>query len=385
MRRLALVASLLLALLALSPVPALAQNTVTVPPIDFSGWLFGNFQWRTDPASKAASGGLPASRFDVGRAYLTFRMPAGERGSIRVTTDIFQQSPSTYYSGWTVRLKYGYFQYDFTKNLLGVSGLGAVGRVGMIQAVIVDHIENFWPRWLGSAAQELNGFYSSADVGVSSLVTLPKRHGEMYAVITNGSNYSSGETDRFKDFGLRVSLTPFGNDSSFLRTLTISPFYQVGAAGSAFAAPPNSISGGLQKDRRGVFVGLRDRRLQGGAEFSQRVEQVESGVPPARTVLDRTSNLVSGFAIVRPLEIANPAHRSPFSIVGRVDKFDSYSRNTGLPAAVTIPDNTYVVLGFIWDVNARASLALDYQEMKAETTVTGFPTKTLFLHWQATF
>jgi len=380
MRRLALVASLFLA-----SAPLLAQNTVTIPPLDFSGWLFGNYQWRTDPTSEAATGGLPGNKFDIGRAYLTFRMAAGDRGSIRVTTDIFQQSPSAYYAGWTVRLKYGYFQYDLTKNLLGVQGLGAVGRIGMIQAVMVDYIENYWPRWLGNAAEELNGFYSSADVGAGSLITLPNRHGEIYTVITNGSNYSSGETDRFKDFAARVSLTPFGNDSGFFRTLSITPFYLLGASGSAFAAPPNSISEGLQKDRRGIFVGLRDRRLQAGAEFSQRVETAESGVPPARAVYDRTSNLTSGFAIVRPFEIANPKKRSPFAIVGRYDNFDSYSRNAGLPVNILIPDNKFVVLGVIWDVNARASLALDYQEMKAETNVTTFPTKTLFLHWQATF
>src|SRR3954464_16065296 len=112
MRRLALAASLLV-----SSTTAFAQGTpASVPPIDFSGWLFGNFQYRTDPAAKLATGGQPLSKFDVGRAYLTFRMPAGERGSIRVTTDIFQTSPSTYYNGWTVRLKYGYFQYDLTKN-----------------------------------------------------------------------------------------------------------------------------------------------------------------------------------------------------------------------------------------------------------------------------
>jgi len=128
MRRLALVASLFLAVAS----PALAQNTVTIPPLDFSGWLFGNYQWRTDAASKAATGGLPGNKFDIGRAYLTFRMAAGDRGSIRVTTDIFQQAPSAYYAGWAVRLKYGYFQYDLTKNLFGVQGLGAVGRIGMI-------------------------------------------------------------------------------------------------------------------------------------------------------------------------------------------------------------------------------------------------------------
>ena len=363
----------------------LAQATVTPPPLDFSGVLFGNFQWRTDDATKLSTGGKPSSRFDVGRAYLTFRMPAGERGSIRITTDIFQQSPSTYYSGWTVRLKYGFFQYDLTRNLAGVQGLSALGRIGMLHTVVVEHIETFWPRWLGSSAVEQNGFFSSADVGAASLLTLPKRRGEAYFTITNGSNYSSGENDRFKDFAARVSLTPFASDSGLIRTFTISPWYYKGWSASAFVAPPTAVSDGLQKDRRGLFVGLRDRRITGGAEFSQRLEGVETAGPPARVVQTRTSNLLSGFALVRPMELVDAKKRSSFGIVGRFDKFDSFSKNTSLPAGVLIPDNRFVVLGLFWDVNARTTFALDYQELKNETAVATFPGKTLFLHWVANF
>jgi hypothetical protein len=372
----------LVAAFSLTPALLGAQGTPTAPALDFSGVLFGNFHYRTDDASKALTGGQPMSRFDVGRAYLTFRMPAGDRGSIRVTTDIFNQTPSTYYSGWTVRLKYGYFQYDFTKNLAGVQGLGAVGRVGMLHTVIVEHIEGFWPRWIGNSAEEQNGFYASADVGAASLMTFPNRRGEMYFTITNGSNYSSGETDRFKDFAARVSLTPFANDSGFFRTLTFSPFYYRGAAASAFVAPPAAVSDGLRKDRQGLFVGLRDRRVTGGAEFSQRVEEAETAGPPLRAVVDRTGTLKSAFALVRPMELMNPKKRSNFGLLARYDAFELETDIAGLAPA----DNRFVVAGIFWDVNARITLALDYQELKAQTTTsTTFPTKTLFLHWVANF
>jgi hypothetical protein len=367
-----------------------AQGTVTPPPLDFSGVLFGNFQWRTDDATKATTGGKPSSRFDVGRAYLTFRMPAGERGSIRVTTDIFQQSPSTYYSGWTVRLKYGYFQYDFTKNLAGVQGLSAVGRVGMLHTVVVEHVEGFWPRFLSQTADEITFGWSSADVGAAGLFTLPNKHGEVYVTVVNGSNYSSGETDRFKDFAGRVSLTPFANDSGFLRTLTISPWYSKGWTASQFVlgggAQVGPVSDGVQRDRRGLFVGLKDRRITGGAEYSQRVEQFETGantVAIPRVVNDRTGNLVSGFALVRPLEFTNARKRSPFGLLGR---FDSFKLNKSLPSSIANPANTFLVLGTFWDLNARTTFALDYQELKSDVgTASLFPGKTLFLHWVANF
>ena len=382
--------SLLLVLVSVAPKFASAQAaTVTVPPIDFSGVLFGNFQWRTDDAAKLQTGGKPLSKFDVGRAYLTFRMQAGERGSIRVTTDIFNQTPSTYYNGWTVRLKYGYFQYDFTKNLFGVQNLGAVGRIGMLHTVVIEHIEGFWPRFLGNSADETYFNWSSADVGAATLVSLPKKRGEIYVTAVNGSNYSSGETDRFKDFAARVTLTPFANDSNFLRTLTISPWYSKGWTASAFAAggpaQVGPVPDGLTRDRRGIFVGLKERRLTGGAEFSQRVDDVEAGantVAIPRTVTGRTGNLLSTFALVRPMEIANSAKRSPWGVLGRID---SFKLNNDQPAGAANPKTNFVIAGLFYDVNTRATFALDYQEAKVETATSNFPTKTLFMHWNVNF
>lgn len=378
----------LVAALLLPGSPLLAQST-TVPPIDFSGVLFGNFSWRTDDAAKALTGGKALDRFDVGRAYLTFRMAAGERGSIRVTTDIFNQTPSTYYNGWTVRLKYGYFQYDFTKNLAGINGLAALGRIGMLHTVVIEHIEGFWPRFLGNAADETYFIWSSADVGAATLLTLPRKRGEIYVTAVNGSNYTSGETDRFKDFAARVSITPFANDSSFFRTLTISPWYSKGWTASQFVlgAPlqVGAVSDGLQRDRRGIFVGLKERRITGGAEFSQRVDDIETGlntVVVSRAVTGRTGNLVSAFALVRPFEIKSTRKRSPFGLLGRFDSFDG---NNDQPTSAANPESKFVVVGAFWDLNARSTFALDYQELKTTGAAATFPTKTLFLHWNVNF
>src|SRR5688572_4641594 len=85
----------------LNLVPAALLSQATPPALDFSGVLFGNYQWRTDAAAKATTAGQPANRFDLGRAYLNFRLQAGERGAVRVTTDIYQQTgaAAAYYQG----------------------------------------------------------------------------------------------------------------------------------------------------------------------------------------------------------------------------------------------------------------------------------------------
>src|ERR1041384_2730044 len=88
--------------LAALTAPLSAQNTPQgkQQTLDFSGWVFGSFQYRTDSSAKAANGGKAPNQFGIDRAYLTFRVPAGDRAMVRVTTDIFQQSNSSYYSGW---------------------------------------------------------------------------------------------------------------------------------------------------------------------------------------------------------------------------------------------------------------------------------------------
>jgi hypothetical protein len=379
-------------LLALAA-PVSAQTNPT-GSLDFSGLVFGSYQYRTDSIARNALGGESPNRFDMGRAYLNFRMPAGERGSARVTTDLYQNSAGGgYYAGWAIRLKYAYFQYDLTKNLFGVDGMSAVGRIGMLHTVMVDHVDSYWPRFLGQNALETHGFFASSDVGIASLVTMPKRRGEAYVTINNGTGYTSAETDRFKDVSARFSWTPFGSDSGFLRTFVITPWYLKGRAAGNFATGGagqvgpgrnGAVTEGVQRDRRGLFAAVRDRRLTAGAEFSQRVEEIESGANTAaspRVVRDRTSDLISAFAVVRPLELADAKRRSPFSVFGRFDHFafdDTPDTKTSLAWG-----------GAMWDLNARSTFTLDYQAMKTRTTVGAtavvVPTNTIFMHWVVNF
>ena len=380
--------------LATVPVTASSQTTVTTPALDFSGVIFGNYQYRTDTIAKNALGGQSPNRFDLGRAYLNFRMPVGERGSMRITTDLYQNTGGGgYYAGWAVRLKYAYFQYDATRSLFGVEGMPMNARIGMIQSFVVEHVDSYWPRWMSQNALETHGFFASADLGVGSTVTLPKRRGEVYATIVNGNGYTAAETDRFKDIAARFSWTPFANDSGFLRTFALSPWYLKGRGAGLFAAGGAGQVGpgrngawidGVQRDRRGIFAGVRDRRLTGGAEFAQRIEELESGANTAispRVVRTRTSDMMSAFAVVRPLELADSKKRSKLSLFARWDDFT-------LDDATATASATDLIWGGVWwELNPRATISLDYQKMTVTAGAANVktPTNTLFLHWVATF
>lgn len=385
--------TVIVASLLVSPIAGRAQTVSPSPkdstpakpaapaasPLDFSGILFANFQYRGDKGPSKSQ-----NRFDVERVYLTFKMPAGERTSIRLTTDLYQQTTAgsdSYYRGWTVRAKYAYLQYNY----LNGTEWKALARVGLLHTVFIDYDEQFWPRWISTTPTEKAGYFSSADAGVATSVTLPNKLGEFYATVTNGPGYTSRETDRFKDYAARLTITPFAVDpKNVLSKVGISGWIYRGAVASKFvnAAPGElgAIGSGLDRNRWGVHAAENDPRLTAGVEYARRQEQGESGlntVASPRSVTDSTGTLVSGYAIVRPLAFANGAADSPLSLVARYDRVTTNTR-TGWKYNV-------VIGGVVWDLSKKASVSLDYQETTPVTGAPIAPVKTYFAHFVARF
>jgi hypothetical protein len=348
------------------------------PQLDFSGVLFANWAYRIDRAARAQN------RFDVERAYLTFRMPVGDRTGIRITADVFQTLTApgdAFYRGWALRAKYAYLQYDYLRNYSGVS---AYARLGMLQTVVIEHVESFWPRWISRTAVELSGFFASSDLGISTQVNLPSKRGEIYATVTNGPGYTSRETDRFKDVAARLTLTPLANTEGLLSTAAITAWGYKGAIASRFVSggpgQVGTVGEGLQRDRWGVFAGLKDRRLTLGAEWAQRGDEGELGdnTPASpRVVVDSTGTVLSGFAILRPLEWLNPGKPSRLGLVGRYDRFRFNDDATR--------ESDFLIAGLIWDLDRRFSLAADYQQLLPQNGAPGLEVKTWFVHAVANF
>ena len=387
--------SLLALALGAAGAPLLAQDTSTAKPapakpsLDFSGVLFGNYQYNTGDANRNANA------FTLDRAYLTFRMPAGDRTSIRVTTDVFQDAGSNAY---TVRAKYAYLQYDVAK---GASGAGLLARAGILQTVEIDHEETFWPRYLTNSGVERAGFFSSADVGLASQLTFPNRYGEVYAAITNGPGYATKETDRFKDYQVRLSLTPLMGSTgvpSLFRTFTLTGWTYRGAVASRFAnggaGQVGPIGEAMPRNRTGVLVGIKDPRLTLAGEYARATTGTESGAntlasPRVRTDVD--ASLLYGFTVVRPFAFLNGTGKSPLALIARYDRYTPVTN---------LSDYSYHFFlgGLSYDISSRATLALDYQEQlptagaalpaQGSTGTVGLPPanlKTYFAHFVVNF
>lgn len=339
-----------LAVLA-QPLALRAQATAT-PQVNLSGILFGAYSYRTNPEAQHAN------KFDLERVYVNVRASLGDRWSLRFTPDISPQQSGV---GYVLRSKYAYVQYDRPSNSSGWSGLV---RAGALQTVAIEHIETFWPRWMGTASVERFGYFSSADIGVSSQLNFPKKRGELYAVVTNGNGYANPESDRFKSYAARLSFTPLaGGKHGVLTSFTVSPWFDINTGASKFvnggAGQVGPVGEGLQKNRVGVWTGIKDPRLVLAAGYSQRVDGTESGAntnASPRRVTSVTGRMLSGLAVIRPFQLADSTSQVPVSVLLR---YDAITPNTELSQSDHLLESSLII-----DLtkNRRTQLAFDYQE-----------------------
>jgi hypothetical protein len=379
-----------------APAPAAAPTTLppATPGLNFSGVIFGNWNYQM-PTTPSQLRNQNNNEFVVDRAYLTFRMPAGAHTSIRITTDVFRSTDSAS-NAYTIRAKYAFLQYESAKLS---NGMGVAGKVGIIENVIVPYMENFWPRYLSQMATERSGYFSSADVGLGSIVTFPNRMGEIYAHIVNGPGYTARERDRFKDFAIRVTYTPLMNepDGSLLQTFTVLGWGYKGALASAFVnggvGQVGAVGDALDRSRFGAFVGIRDPRLVLGGEFASRRDGGELGqntLAAPRIPTTTTGRLLSAFTLVRPLAFSNVNHKSPFGLLFRYDHVSPSVSSEGFLTPPATSNAYHNLIGGAWvDISSRAQLALDYQEsLASDNGVSTSPPAQLhsyFIHFNVNF
>lgn len=357
----------------------------TAPQLDFSGVIFGNFQYRTDDRAKNFN------KFDIDRVYLNFRVALNERTRIRATTDIYQQQNTpadAYYAGWTVRFKYAYAQYDYYKS----PKLTATATFGMAQTLIIDYDEQYWPRWISQDPIERAGLMSSSDLGVVTSVSLPNSWGQLYATYMNGPGYQSREVDRFKDPAARLAITPWGRSKTpLLSTLAIVPWGYKGTVASRFVnggvGQVGAVGSGLDRDRWGIFVGARDPRLTLGAHFAGFKGEGETGnntIASPRVVFDTTGQLWSVYGLAKPLVLVD----TTWNKLGIVGRYDRVTTNTRTDARYHV-----FIGGLTWDVMRRLSVSVNYQEQLSDQgTLVGAvvvpatpPLKTWFFQLQAIY
>ena len=346
--------------------------TPALRTFEFSGVLFANYQYG------GVAGARSNNRFDLERAYLNFRAAAGERTSVRITPDVYQQTASgsdAYYRGWAVRLKYAYADYQLVEGK--GDAMRASVRLGMLQTPIIEVEEQVWIRGLAQTAVDQTGFFSSADLGATTTLTLPDRLGELQLGVYNGNGYQSRETDRFKDYGARLTLAPFSKGDGLLKGFTVSPWIYKGATASRFLAGQGTLEPvreSRRKDRYGVLVAVKEPRIQAGVQVARRTderEQADTTVDIEPLVSTHENSLVSAHTVIRPFAFSRALPAWPLSFVARVDRRADRDADT---------ESDFRVLGVGYDLSRKASVWLDWQSLQPRGDSAAPDTKTWFLH-----
>jgi hypothetical protein len=324
---------------------ATTVQTVSLP-VEFSGLLYPQFIYG------GAKGNRSANQFQLERAYLTAKAKVADRTSIRLTGDVYRPGGN---SGYTMRAKYAFVQYDYWKSGEGYRGATGQVRLGMQQTVINEQEESYWPRYVAKIAVERAGFFASADLGASTTLNFGNGLGEFFAMVANGPGYQTAENDRFKDYSARLTLTPFGSTTA--KGLNISPWYYKGTVASALRPAE-----GRKRDHAGLFAGYKANTFTLGGDFATSTNENERVVPAGIVTEDRSGKILSVYTLIKPFAMMNPTGSKGWGILLR---WDNITGDTGfVPNGGDFPvaEGKFIVAGLSHDVNNRFAWTLDYQQ-----------------------
>jgi hypothetical protein len=229
---------LLLLLALLISTSLFAQNKpefkqeVKIGGVVFTGWTFNmdnaDFISKLDTTSanpSAPFGYNPVkNQFETGRnsfyfdrAYINIKASLTPQITARLTPDIYSLTDGTGKTQYFTQMKYGYFDYT---PLNTDDGLALTFSAGLIPNQWISNVERYYGyrgvaktftdySWTTGAVRSGNtvkvgtgSFFSSADLGITTKLSLPKKYADLYVSILNGNGFRNEGFDqnRFKDF-----------------------------------------------------------------------------------------------------------------------------------------------------------------------------------------
>ncbi|HEX2719186.1 MAG TPA: hypothetical protein VHM67_16060 [Gemmatimonadaceae bacterium] len=313
--------------------------------VQFSGLLYPQYVYGGQKGNATRS----QNRFELDRAYLTADARLAERFTMKLTAEATQPIGG---AGWVLRARHGYGEYAFWTNNKGWMGANAQARFGIQPTVLIEHEEQFWPRWVAKVATERAGFFSAADVGVS---TTAKVNGvEIFASAMNGSGYMVAENDRFKDYSLRVTLEPVDG-------MTLSPWYYKGLRKSTRTDAAHANEG-RKRDRMGVLAAYRAKAWMVGGDYAVATNENETPTAQPFATTDQSSKVISAYARLKPLAMMDPKGNAAWGLLVRWDQIDSDNQFALTGGDFPVLKGKFVVAGITYDMNNRVSWSFDWQQ-----------------------
>jgi hypothetical protein len=299
-------------------------------PVTFGATFFGNYDYTI-----IGIDGRAFSKFDIDRLYFTAKTQISDGWKLQMTTDVYRNSASgSYYSGLSIRLKFGFFDYSPLQSLSI--------KFGMIPGPWNGVVETQWKyRGVAPTASDKYGYIATADLGVSVCDTLPGKVGVIAGYILNGDGYTSPETNKTKDVVLSATIYPFV-DNPVLKSLTLAGISYIGYGGTT--AP-------FTKNRFGGLLGYGYSFASFGVEYDYRADVVKANSPEVHGDV---------YSIFGELKVPVLDLESKLSIILRYDSSD--------PDKTISNDNTnFFTGGIAWKANDKVTLVVDRQILSSDT------------------
>ncbi len=204
------------------------------PSVKVGVTIFADYTDQDEPTVPDPVDGTPIrpSSFNITRAYVNVTGNISHNVSFRVTPDVSRlttkttlgagESVSTSLDGSTVyRLKYAYGQF----NLDQAWTKGSWVRLGVQQTPYIDWEEGIYRyRFQGTIFVEREGFFSSADFGLSTHYNFPGNFGDAHVGYYNGDTYTKADPNDQKSIQIRATLRPVPT-LGVLKGLRLTAFY----------------------------------------------------------------------------------------------------------------------------------------------------------------
>ena len=201
------------------------------PSIKVGATIYTDFTYQSNPTATDADGNtVNPSSFNVSRSYINITGNISHLVSFRITPDVTRESglvslgPGSSVSNDSLvfRIKYAFAQI----NLDDWMPKGTWVRLGIQQTPLLDYEEGSYRyRFQGTTFTEREGFYNSADAGVSFHTNLPSNFGEIHAGFYNGEGYAKSEANDRHAFDVRGTVRPFARGAPVLRGLRVTGYY----------------------------------------------------------------------------------------------------------------------------------------------------------------
>lgn len=386
------------------------KQEVKIGGVVFTGWAFNmdnaDFISKLDTTSanpSAPFGYNPVKNqfetsrnsFYFDRAYVNINATLTPQIKARITPDIYSMTDGSGKTQYFTQIKFGYFDYT---PLTTDDGLALTFSLGIIPNNWTSNMDKYYGyrgvaktftdyNWTTSAVRSGNtvkvtsgSFFSTADLGMTTKLSLPKKYADLYVSILNGNGFRNEGFDpnRFKDIMVTGFIYPLAeqiakrNDAvkksggkrlNGIVDLTLGGFAYIGKLSNN---EYGVVNGGQYKNTR--FGGMLNFKynfdkagsIKIGGEYSAYSNQYPSPISSPATDSTLTGGGLSAFLEFNPpVEELNDKLFLTF-------RYDMFNPNTNSGSTTTFYDmgkQKLMIIGLMYKPANLLTLGLSYHNI----------------------